>query len=232
MAKMDISPMREDSPRCSIACAISFSILRLFYHNKQNKRGEPSTNVTSGEPHAPKEEARCRIGPSERLPSAGWLHRYSRIPSSKSIIIGPVKVGENQQFDLAEGFANARCSRRRTQLVFRVFLFIKQQVFFSFHTLQARFLAWIKPSMASLVFGTLTDLARGKSELLAENTPLRHQVIILRQQIKRPVCMRRDRLLLVLLARMVLSWRQAVLATWSIFSRIMREKYELKVYSC
>src|SRR5207244_1155144 len=101
-------------------------------------------------------------------------------------------------------------SRRRTQLVFRVFPFIKQQVFFSFHTLQARFLAWIKPSMTSLVLGTLTDLARGKSELLAENALLRHQLMILRRQIKRPVCRKRDRLLLVLLARMVLAWRQAL----------------------
>jgi putative transposase len=94
--------------------------------------------------------------------------------------------------------------------VFRVFLFIKQQVFFSFHTLQARFLAWIKPSMTSLVLGTLTDLARGKSELLAENALLRHQLNILRRQIKRPICRKRDRLLLVLLARMVLAWRQAL----------------------
>ena len=94
--------------------------------------------------------------------------------------------------------------------MFRVFLFIKQHVFFSIHTLQARFLAWIKPSMTSLVLGTLTDLARGKSELLAENALLRHQLIILRRQIKRPVCRKRDRLLLVLLARMVLAWRQAL----------------------
>ncbi len=42
-----------------------------------------------------------------------------------------------------------------------------------------------------------------QSELLAENALLRHQLIILRRQIKRPVCQRRDRLLLVLLARMV-----------------------------
>ena len=64
--------------------------------------------------------------------------------------------------------------------------------------------------MTSLVLGTLTDLARGKSELLAENALLRHQLIILRRQIKRPVCRKRDRLLLVLLARMVLAWRQAL----------------------
>ena len=65
--------------------------------------------------------------------------------------------------------------------MFRVFLFIKQQVSFSFYTLQACFLPWIKPSMTSLVLGTLTDLARGKSELLAENALLRHQLIVLRR---------------------------------------------------
>ena len=101
-------------------------------------------------------------------------------------------------------------SRRRAQLVFRVFLFMKQQIFFSFHMLQARFLAWIKPSSASLLLGTLIDLARGKSELIAENALLRQQLIILRRQIKRPVYRKTDRFLLVLLARMTRAWTQAL----------------------
>ena len=94
--------------------------------------------------------------------------------------------------------------------MFRVFLFMKQQIFFSFHTLQARFLAWIKPSSASLLLGTLIDLARGKSELIAENALLRQQLIILRRQIKRPVYRKTDRFLLVLLARMTRAWTQAL----------------------
>ena len=81
-------------------------------------------------------------------------------------------------------------------MVFRVFLCMKRQVFFSFHTLQVCFLAWIKPSPTSLLFGTLTDLTRGKAELLAENALLRHQLIILRRQIKRPVYRKTDRVLL------------------------------------
>jgi hypothetical protein len=86
-------------------------------------------------------------------------------------------------------------------LAFRLVITIKQQVYFSFHTLQKRFLCWVKPPSASLVLGTLTDLLRGKSELIAENALLRQQLSILHRQIKRPVYKKTDRLLLVLLAR-------------------------------
>ncbi len=55
-----------------------------------------------------------------------------------------------------------------------VYTFIKQCVCVSFHALQERFLRWMKPPTTSLVLGTLADLTRGKSELLAENTLLRH----------------------------------------------------------
>ena len=55
------------------------------------------------------------------------------------------------------------------------------------------------------------DLARGKAELVAENALLRQQLIILRRQIKRPYYTKTDRLLLVLLARAVRPWRQALL---------------------
>ena len=57
---------------------------------------------------------------------------------------------------------------------------------------------------------TLVDLTRGKSELLAENALLRQQLIILRRQVKRPTYRKTDRLLLVLLARMVRTWKQAL----------------------
>ena len=91
-----------------------------------------------------------------------------------------------------------------------VFSSIKQRVCFCFHVLQERVLRWIKPSMTSLVLGTLADLTRGKAELLAENALLRHQLIILRRQIKRPGYRKTDQLLLVLLARMVRIWKQAL----------------------
>jgi transposase InsO family protein len=94
--------------------------------------------------------------------------------------------------------------------VFRVFRFIQRLIFFSFHTFRARFFAWIKPSSASLVLGTLSDLTRGKAELLAENALLRQQLIILRRQIKQPIYRKTDRLLLLLLARMVRTWKQTL----------------------
>jgi putative transposase len=93
----------------------------------------------------------------------------------------------------------------------RVFVSIKQLVCSCFHILQDGFLRWARPLHTSMLLGTLVDLARGKSELVAENALLRQQLIILRRQSKRPVCTKRDRILLVLLAKAVRAWRQALL---------------------
>ena len=93
----------------------------------------------------------------------------------------------------------------------RVFISIKHLVCSCFHMLQIGFLRWTRPLNTSLLLGTLADLARGKSELVAENALLRQQLIILRRQSKRPVCTKRDRILLVLLAKAVRAWRQALL---------------------
>jgi hypothetical protein len=60
------------------------------------------------------------------------------------------------------------------------------------------------------MLGTLTDLARSKNELVAENALLRQQLIILRRQVKRPACTKTDRMLLVLLAKAVRTWKQAL----------------------
>src|SRR5438874_8097286 len=76
--------------------------------------------------------------------------------------------------------------------------------------LRARFLQWTKPLTSSLPLGTLADLGRSKAELVAENALLRQQLIILRRQVKRPVCTKRNRVLLVLLARLVRAWKQAL----------------------
>ena len=91
-----------------------------------------------------------------------------------------------------------------------LFASIKHCICLSLHELQERFLRWIKPLTTSLVLGTFADLTRGKAELLAENALLRQQLIILRRQIKRPMYKKTDRLLLVLLARMVQAWKQAL----------------------
>ncbi len=67
-----------------------------------------------------------------------------------------------------------------------VFPSIKQQVCFGLYALQERVLRWMKPPTTSLVLGTVAEMTRGKAELLAENALLRHQLIILRRQGKRP----------------------------------------------
>src|SRR6266566_4713095 len=91
-----------------------------------------------------------------------------------------------------------------------MFISMKQRVCFSFHAFLERFSLWIKLPTPSLLLGTLADMNRGKSELLAENTLLPQQLIILRRQIKRPVYRKTDRFLLVVLARLVRSWKQAL----------------------
>jgi putative transposase len=76
--------------------------------------------------------------------------------------------------------------------------------------LSSRFARWTKPLFTSLLLSTLADLGRSKSELVAENALLRHQLTILQRQVKRPVCTKTDRVLLVLLARLVRTWQQAL----------------------
>jgi len=70
-------------------------------------------------------------------------------------------------------------------------------------SLHHRFVVWTTPDTTSLLLGTLTDLARSKSALVVENAFLRQQLTILRRQVKRPACTSTDRMLLVLLARML-----------------------------
>jgi len=91
-----------------------------------------------------------------------------------------------------------------------ILTFFKRLAGCGFQSLHHRFVAWSKPDTTSFLLGTLTDLARSKSELVAENALLRQQLIILRRQVKRPACTRTDRMLLVLLARIVRTWKQAL----------------------
>jgi len=101
-------------------------------------------------------------------------------------------------------------TKERFSFVLYLFLSIKPRVCFRLHALQERFSRWVKPPTTSLLLGTLADVTRGKSELLAENALLRHQLIIRHRQIKRPVYQKTDRFLLVLLARMVRTWKDAL----------------------
>lgn len=92
----------------------------------------------------------------------------------------------------------------------RTLTFMKRLTDLCLQSLHHHFVAWTKPDISSLLLGTLTDLSRSKSELVAENALLRQQLIILRRQVKRPACTKTDRILLVLLARMVRAWKQAL----------------------
>jgi putative transposase len=94
--------------------------------------------------------------------------------------------------------------------VYRILTFIKWLTCLCLRSLHHRFVGWTKPDTTSLLLLTLTDLARSRAELVAENALLRQQLIILRRQVKRPACTKTDRMLLVLLARAVRTWKQAL----------------------
>jgi len=51
---------------------------------------------------------------------------------------------------------------------------------------RARFVVWTNPLTLSLPPGTLADLARHQSELVAENALLRQQLIILKRKVNMP----------------------------------------------
>jgi putative transposase len=91
-----------------------------------------------------------------------------------------------------------------------VFMYLQRLKIGCWDALSSRFARWTKPLLTSLPLATLTDLGRSKSELIAENALLRQQLIVLRRQVKRPAFTRTDRILLVLLARMVRTWNQAL----------------------
>jgi transposase InsO family protein len=78
-------------------------------------------------------------------------------------------------------------------------------------TVRRRLTNALRPAAtSSLALGAATDLVRSKAELIAENALLRQQLIVLARATKRPRLTRSDRVLLVLLASRVRSWRQAL----------------------
>ena len=66
--------------------------------------------------------------------------------------------------------------------------FIKRLTSIGLQSLHHRFIDWTQPATPSLMLGTVTDLARSKSELVAENALLRKPLIILRRHVQRPAC--------------------------------------------
>ncbi len=67
------------------------------------------------------------------------------------------------------------------------------------------------PARGSLLVGSLGDLSLSRAQLLAENALLRHQLLILQRQVKRPRLNRSDRFWLLLLASCISNWKQALL---------------------
>ena len=65
-----------------------------------------------------------------------------------------------------------------------------------------------KPDSYDLVLNAAVDLTRSKPELILENMLLRQQLIVLKRQVRRPALMKRDRVLFVLLASLLRTWKR------------------------
>jgi hypothetical protein len=109
-----------------------------------------------------------------------------------------------------EMHAPAHLHKGVTYTVHEILTFITRLIRVCLQSLHHRFVDWTKLSNTALILGTLTDLSRNKSELVAENALLRKPLIILRRHMKRPEYTKMDRMLLMLLARMVRAWKQAL----------------------
>jgi putative transposase len=70
---------------------------------------------------------------------------------------------------------------------------------------------WTKPSSTSIPLSTITDLARSKPQLIAENLLLRQQLVVVNRSVKRPRFTSTDRSLFVVLASRLQSWKEALL---------------------
>lgn len=92
---------------------------------------------------------------------------------------------------------------------------------------------WVKPDNRGPLVNPPLDLTRSKADLIIENSFLRHQLVVLHRQVKRPRLRRPDRLRLVLLASCLRGWKQALLIVqpetllrWhrELFRRVWRRK--------
>ncbi len=69
---------------------------------------------------------------------------------------------------------------------------------------------WTKPHLPRLLVGTATDFTRSKHDLMVENALLRHQLMVLERQVKRPKLRWRDRAVMVVLSSRLASWKDAL----------------------
>ena len=75
---------------------------------------------------------------------------------------------------------------------------------------ETRLFEALRPTRVSPTLGTVTDLTRSRSELIAEKALLRHQFSILQRQVKRPQLTTGDRLGLLFWASRLRHWWQAL----------------------
>jgi hypothetical protein len=86
----------------------------------------------------------------------------------------------------------------------------------------------LRPSAPSILIGSVVDLSRSKTDLIAENALLRHQLALLNRQSKRLRLKPADRLSLLLPAKVTRTWRQALLIVQpATLLRWHREGYRL-----
>jgi putative transposase len=69
---------------------------------------------------------------------------------------------------------------------------------------------WKALAPSSELAAELVDTIRTRNDLLLENAVLRHQIVVLRRQTRRPALTVLDRLRLLLAARLVHGWRRAI----------------------
>jgi transposase InsO family protein len=87
---------------------------------------------------------------------------------------------------------------------------IKRHARSTLSAVHRRLLAWNLPTAGSRVGSMVGDLTMSKAALVAENAFLRHQLVVLGRQVKRPALTPADRLRLILLARLARGWRAAL----------------------
>jgi transposase InsO family protein len=77
--------------------------------------------------------------------------------------------------------------------------------------IEQHFKRCLQPTIIDPTLGAVMDVTRSKSDLIVENAFLRQQLVILRRPAKRPTLTPVDRGLLVILARRLKPWRNALL---------------------
>jgi hypothetical protein len=92
----------------------------------------------------------------------------------------------------------------------RPFSFVRNSTHRLGQTLKRHLRQWMKPDNHDPVLNAAMDLTRSKPELVLENMLLRQQLIVLKRQMKRPALTGRDRVLLVLLASKLRTWKHAL----------------------